>query len=148
MEYGRNIHHIRYLGCLALDDGSQVDDFIHGHIDLLGSVVILVIKLILHIIQEFPYDRLGRSVDIESIGIREKISREDIVSVIIDLDLGYEIIIDEEIRRVHTLIEFFLIEDDALLTEQVLDLLICGSFRYRNGDARRFLGKEIHELII
>ena len=87
MENSRCEHHVMDLTCLHLDYGSKSNDLIHGHAELLGSCVILVVESVLHVVKESSDDGFRACIDVEIISIGIEIAGEDEVSAILDLDL-------------------------------------------------------------
>ena len=79
------------LGCEILCRGCD-------RYDLLCTGIVLVVELVLHVVQELADDGLRARVDVELICIRIEITREDVVTVRIDLDRRDEVVIDEQVR--------------------------------------------------
>ena len=148
MENSRYEHHVMDLTCLHLDYGSKSNDLIHGHAELLGSCVILVVESVLHVVKESSDDGFRTCVDVEIISIRIKIAGKDEVSSFLDLDLRYKFIVYEKVRRIHAFVKFGIIEIKARFMQELLYLVICRAFRngYLNGI--RCECKEIHKLVI
>ena len=148
MENSGYEHHVNRLTCLHLDNGSKCDDLIHCHAELLCSSVVFLIEIVLHVVEESFDNGFRARIDVEIICIGIEITCEDEVSAFLDLDLRYEFVVDEKVRRIHALVEFGVIEIEAGFVQDLLDLIICGAFGNCYLNCIRCQCKEIHKLVI
>ena len=132
------------LTCLHLDNGSKSNDLIHRHAELLGSYVILVMEIVLHVVEEPSDDGLRACIDVEIISIGIEVSCKDKVSSFLDLDLRDEFVVNEKVGRIHALVELGIVKVKARIVKDLLDLVICGALRNGYLDCIRCKCKEIH----